>query len=89
MFIPIDEKIQIAVSKILSSHKKLIDERKSRSGADPFVIALAQVIGGTVLTGEKPTNKPNRPHIPDVCNYLGIPWLNMLQFFREQKWIFK
>ena len=41
MFVPTDEETQRAVSNILRNHEKLIDERKSRSGADPFVIALA------------------------------------------------
>jgi hypothetical protein len=31
-----DEEIQRAVARILANHKKLIDERKNRSGADPW-----------------------------------------------------
>jgi len=88
MFIPINEDIQPIVSFILQNHPKLIDERKDRTGADPFVIALAQLEKCTVLTCEKPTNKLNRPKIPDVCNALKIPWVNMLQLFREQGWKF-
>jgi len=88
MFIPIDEDIQLAVRNLLRNHHKLIDERKNRSGADPFVIALAQVKGGIVLTGEHPTNSQKRPHIPDVCDAVGVRWLNLLQLFREQKWTF-
>ncbi len=74
MFILTDERIQLAVIEILRNHKKLIDTQKNRSGADSFVIALANVEGCGVLTGEKPTNRPDRPKIPDVC--------------REQKWVF-
>jgi hypothetical protein len=55
------------VIEILRDHKKLVDTRKNRSGADPFVIALAKVEGCNVITGEKPTNRLERPHIPDVC----------------------
>jgi hypothetical protein len=45
MFVPTaDLNIQMAVSQILSKAKKLIDERKNRSGADPWIIAVAQVI---------------------------------------------
>ncbi len=89
MFIPIDTLIQMEVSKILKAHKKLIDERKNRSGADPFVIALARMKDCTVLTGERPSNSNNRPHIPDVCNVLSIHWVNMLEMFREQGWVFR
>jgi len=89
MFVPIDARIQAAVKRILRDHKKLIDERKGRSGADPFVIALAQVQRCAVLTAEGPTKSPERrPHIPDVCDALGIRCLNMLQLFREQGWTF-
>ena len=88
MFVPTDKETPSAVSNILLNHKKLIDERKSRSGADPFVIALAQVERCKVLTGEKLTKSSKRPHIPDVCDALGMQWLNMLQLFREQKWTF-
>ena len=88
MFILTDERIQLAVIEILRDHKKLIDTRKNRSGADPFVIALAKVEGCGVVTGEKPTNRPGRPKIPDVCRAIGIPCINILQLCREQKWVF-
>ncbi|PXF61789.1 MAG: DUF4411 domain-containing protein [Candidatus Methanogaster sp.] len=73
MFILTDERIQLAVIEILRDHKKLIDTRKNRSGADPFVIALAKVEDCTVITGEKPTNHPERPKIPDVYRAISIP----------------
>lgn len=88
MFILTDERIQLAVIEILRDHKKLIDTRKNRSGADPFVIALAKVEGCGVVTGEKPTNRPERPKIPDVCRAIVIPCINILQLCREQKWVF-
>ena len=89
VFILTDERIQLAVIEILRDHKKLIDTRKNRSGADPFVIALAKVEGCNVITGEKPTNRRERPHIPDVCRDLGIPCINILQLCRVQKWVFR
>jgi len=89
MFISIDLRIQAVVKQILGQHKKLIDQRKGRSGADPFVIALAKLRGCAVLTAEKPSNNPEkRPRIPDVCDALGIKWLNVLELFREQGWTF-
>ena len=88
MFVPTDEQIQIAVTEILRDHKKLIDTRKNRSGADPFVIALAKVEDCAVITGEKPTSRQERPHIPDVCRDIGIPCIDILQLCRERKWVF-
>lgn len=88
MFMEIDEETQIAVSEILSNHKKLIGARKNRPMCDPFVIALAKVKNCKVITAEKPTNNPERPNIPDVCNALGISCISLLELCREQKWVF-
>lgn len=88
MFILTDEKIQLEVIEILKDYKKLIDTRKNRSGADPFVIALAKIEDCKLITGEKPTNQLKRPHIPDVCEAIGITYINILQLCREQKWVF-
>jgi len=88
-FVPVDTEIQECVTNILVDHKKLIDQRKNRSGADPFVIALAQIQGCKVLTGEKPSiSLQKRPHIPDVCEALNIEWLNILNLIKEQNWVF-
>ncbi len=88
MFVETDEDIQLEVSKILSTHKKLIDTRKNRSCADPFVIALAKTHECTVVTGEGSTNSINRPNIPDVCSAIDVPCINLLQLCREQGWVF-
>ena len=88
LFIPINEEIQTHVSEILTKSPRLIDERSGRSNADPFVIALARMNGCAVLTGEKPTNRPNRPKIPDVCDAFGIRWLSILEVFRQEGWTF-
>lgn len=85
-FIPIDETIQRNVAAILTDHKKLIDTRRGRSSADPFVIALAQIESAAVVTGERPSGTLDRPNIPDVCTALGIRCLTLLQLFREQGW---
>jgi len=89
LFIQIDVEIQQIVSDILREYPKLVDTRKNRSPADPFVIALAQINKITVVTGEHPTNKMNRPNIPDICNVLGIPYISLLYLMKEQGWVFK
>jgi hypothetical protein len=45
LFVPIDEAQQRHVSVILEKHERLVDTRKNRSAADPFVIALAVAQG--------------------------------------------
>ncbi len=86
--VPIDDRIQPAVSAILEDFEKLLDTRKNRSAADPFVIALAQIEGCAVVTGEGLTGSPDRPNIPDVCSGLGIPCISLLQLIRREGWKF-
>lgn len=79
-----DETIQLGVAAILAAHPRLVDERKKRSKGDPFVIALAQLKGFTVVTAENASGKLHKPHIPDVCQALGIKCIPLLELFREQ-----
>lgn len=88
LFVPIDEEQQGHVSAILEKHERLVDTRRNRSAADPFVIALAIAQGCAVLTAEAATGKPDRPNIPDVCAAMGVRSINLLEFFREQEWRF-
>lgn len=89
LFIPIDSQIQLVVADILKDHPGLVGQRKTRSTADAFVIALARIERCTVVTGERATNSLKRPHIPDVCAVLGIRCINLLQLMREQGWVFQ
>ncbi len=89
MFRPIDEPIQIAVAGILRDHPRLVDTRRQRSGADPFVIALAKIENAGVVTSEKHSGVLSKPNIPDVCDALGIRCLDLLDLIREQGWVFK
>jgi hypothetical protein len=86
MVVDLDTAIQQRVTAILASHPRLIDTRKNRSSGDPFVIALAQASGLSVVTGERPSGVLAKPNIPDVCAALGIPWMNVLSMFRKQGW---
>ena len=49
LFVELDDRIQESVTRILSVHPRLLDTRANRSGADPFVIALAQIEGCAVV----------------------------------------
>lgn len=86
MVIALDNEIERHVQEIMSRYPRLVDSKKGRSGGDPFVIAVARVKNLTVITGENATGNIAIPRIPDVCDDLGIRWLRMLDFFREQKW---
>lgn len=88
LFLEVDEPVQRSVRQILSSYPKLINPHSGRSGADPFVIALAHVRGCAVVTEEKPRSLVN-PKIPDVCAAMGIRCMSFLDLIRDQGWRFR
>ena len=88
-FVPMDDEIQDEVSAILAAHPRLLDTRRGRSGADPFVIALAKVRGCAVVTGEHRSGSLERPKIPDVCSALDVESMNLLDLIRREGWVFR
>ncbi|MCW3018991.1 MAG: hypothetical protein JWN10_1299 [Solirubrobacterales bacterium] len=87
LFVPLDDAIQRATSEVLAGHPLLMKATKNRNGADPFVIATAQVRGLTVVTEEK-GGTDTKPKIPSVCAALRVPCINVLSFIRDQGWSF-
>lgn len=88
LFVPLDEAVQRATRAVLTDHPKLMGKGGGRNAADPFVIGLAQARDGTVVSEETPSGNLNRPRIPDVCDAVGVPWLNLIGFVRAQGWSF-
>lgn len=86
LLVPIDDRIQVAVKALLANHQRLVDTRKNKSGADPWVIALAQIENATVITEESFTGNIAKPRIPDVCAALEIPCVNLLGLIRQEGW---
>ena len=86
LFVPLTADIQLATKEILAEYPRLLGTGRSRNGADPFVIGLARARGGTVVTQENRGKNANNPHVPDVCEWMGIPWLTLPQFVDNQGW---
>lgn len=74
--------VQEYVKDLLShpKHKALIEEKKGRSLGDPWVIAHAQDVNGTVVTKE--VGKRGL-RIPDVCDELGVKCIDDFEFIEE------
>ena len=87
MFRELDDAVQIEAAQVLAQFPRLVGERKFRTSADPFVIALARVEGLQLVTDEKPTGSMSRPNIPDVCNELGLAAIGILELIRREKWV--
>lgn len=69
--------------------QQMIEQKKLLKGgknADPFVIARAKVLEGTVVTME--AEPKNGARIPNICRRFGIPCFSLEAFMEEEDWQF-
>jgi hypothetical protein len=52
------------------------------------VIGLARTRSGIVVPQETRTSNPERPRIPDVCDGMGVRYVDLVGFIRDQGWTF-
>ncbi len=88
LYVPLHQEIQRATRNILAAHPRLVGNGGGRNGADPFVIALAMVNHGAVVTDETFSGNLNKPRIPDVCQALSVPCMTVMDFVEAQHWSF-
>lgn len=84
----ISEPVTICLQRIYSTdpiHKSLVDNINGRSLADPWVIAHSLHENATVVTKEEKITASNskRIRIPNVCDNMGVRWINDFQFIEE------
>lgn len=84
----IDENVQRCLQSIYAKnplHKFLVDNIKSRSLADPWVISHALSVNATVVTKENKEIALNtkRIKIPNVCENMDVRWINDFDFIKE------
>lgn len=87
LFVDLDEEIQVATTKVLTAHPRLLGNGKGRNGADPFVIALALARNGVVVTEER-GGSLERPKIPTACHAMGVKCMTLVEFVAAQGWTF-
>ena len=87
IFRELDDQVQVEVANVLRRFPRLVADKKLRTSADPFVIALARITGHQLVTEEKPTGNLNRPNIPDVCAQLSVSTIGILQLIQREKWV--
>jgi len=85
IFLPLEDDIQLKAREILLSHPTLVDTKKKKGSADPFLIAAACLYGGSVVTEEKPSGGPHREKIPDVCRTLGVSCITVLEMLQAEQ----
>ncbi len=82
LFSPIDEGTQTALTEVITAFPNLTDHYRDRSGADPWVIALAMSNDCSVVTYEK-MGKRGAPKIPNACEHFGVKCYTWIDVLRE------
>jgi len=88
----IDDKVQGYLAKVFKNpnHQRLVDATKQRSIADPWVIAHAMAEDAIVVTKEQfETNATKRIKIPNVCEAMGVDWIDDFEMVRRLGMQFK
>ena len=92
LFVTLDPLVQVEAANIESKYPDLMDPRSLHQSADAYVVALAKVKGGVVVSQETSAaekKSAKRTHyIPDVCRDLGISCINLLGLMRREHWTF-
>lgn len=84
-----DDAVGMCLRNIYSAneeHRKLVDNTKNRSMADPWIVAHALNEGAAVVTKEERVTAMDarRIRIPNVCKNMGIVCMNDFDFLAEQ-----
>ncbi|NHZ84750.1 MAG: DUF4411 family protein [Planctomycetia bacterium] len=84
----IDTEVTKCLKNIYSAdlnHKHMVDSKKGRSLADPWVIAHAMKEQAIVVTKEEKITaiNSNKIKIPNVCDKMNVRWINDFEFVAE------
>jgi len=89
IFVPTGQ-LLLEAQTIQNRFPGLRDPKAEFEEADAYVIALAKLRDGIVITQETPAaekRNPKRSHfIPDVCREMGVPCFNLLGLMRRENW---
>jgi hypothetical protein len=92
LFVPLTTDVQLEAAAIEAKYPDLLDVKSPYQSADAYVIALAKLQNGVVISQETSVHEKRNPakrhYIPDVCRDLGIPCINLLGLMRKEKWTF-
>jgi hypothetical protein len=85
----IDDDVQGHVIRLMRAYPRLVDTRKGKSGADPFVLAQALAADPqlTVVTEERGGSDAS-PKIPFVCALEGLRCIDILTLIDAEDWSF-
>jgi hypothetical protein len=75
------------IQDIMDNYPELVSKYSIGESADPFVVALAKTRNYCVITSET-LDIYAKPKIPYVCRIKDIRCINVLQFIKENGWVF-
>lgn len=84
LFVPNSTELQTELTAVNAQFPSLVDLKKGRGLADPWVVALGKLTRATVVTEEN--FKPTWPRIPDACQALGIQRVRLIELIRREGW---
>ncbi|KDE21230.1 hypothetical protein AZ09_03810 [Acetobacter aceti 1023] len=80
---------RIAASVMSGPYKQTAKEH-FLSKADPWLVAKAMTIGGTVVTHETPNvTSFRRVPLPNICTDFQVPWINTFELLRSKGVVFR
>lgn len=85
---PVDTSVQRSLLEVQAQCPSLVHLDGS-SSVDPLVVALAHCLNGTTVTYEKKAGIGAKYiKIPNACEMLGIPCVDVLGVVRHERWTF-
>lgn len=87
-FQDVTTEIGYAVRDVIRSAKEIVNHRAEKDEADPYIVALALTVGGTVVTQESARFKQGQMKIPLVCRRLDLRCTDLHGMMRELGWMF-
>jgi len=85
IFLPPIAAIQQNVTDILKTHGNLLDVKKQKSGADPFVLATAMQYHCAVVSEERQAELNSRvTRLPNACHAYDVQCISLLEMLRQQ-----
>ena len=87
VILPIDDKVQKNVRRIVTEHPKMIcfSGGKGSSSGDAFLIATAMKYNLAIITEEK---KDKQNKIPIICKDYGIQTMSITELCVAEGWVF-
>lgn len=91
LFVPLTPETLLEAASIERRFPDLLDPKSLHQSADAYVIALAKLTeNGVVVTEETRAKEKRKPakkfYIPDVCDELGVPCIDLIKLMRQEKW---